>query len=496
MKVLVNTVTPIDGTCIKQGDPSILRFKLDDFNDDDLELANQATVYLSHEDEVYRFEGTVHKDVVTFKIDKMLPAAIYTLEIECNHYIFPSDKNTRLEIVESQLGKVMSAVKSDNLFGDIIRYGVEHQLFRGLLREERTFMSESLSMSQSISASISTSLSQSISTSTSVSVSESLSTSESLSLSVSTSLSTSESISESTSISQSESISYAMSVSESVSASISTSLSLSTSTSESLSLSTSASVSESLRVSESESLSVSESVSLSLSTSESLSIRASISESLSTSESQSLSTSASISVSESVSTSISTSLSVSESTSLSVSTALSTSLSVSQSQSESLSASVSMSQSVSESLSVSTSLPQSESESISMSVSTSQSIPTSESLAHTPSTDAADVIDNEDGTFSATIVPKRIFRDRNGLLGMAVNNHAFDFEGKNVKKVEFDGAVLTQPRRVENTIYWSGVNGDSTDEVKAFISHLVLERAVPGSAQEYRSEPIKVTFRK
>ncbi|EIQ0607794.1 hypothetical protein LUL50_000669 [Staphylococcus pseudintermedius] len=500
MKVLVNTVTPIDGTCIKQGDPSILRFKLDDFNDDDLELANQATVYLSHEDEVYRFEGTVHKDVVTFKIDKMLPAAIYTLEIECNHYIFPSDKNTRLEIVESQLGKAMSAVKSDNLFGEIIRYGVEHQLFRGLLREERTFMSESLSMSQSISASISTSLSQSISTSTSVSVSESLSTSESLSLSVSTSLSTSESISESTSISQSESISYAMSVSESVSTSISTSLSLSTSTSESLSLSTSASVSESLRVSESESLSVSESVSLSLSTSESLSISASISESLSTSESQSLSTSASISVSESVSTSISTSLSVSESTSLSVSAALSTSLSVSQSQSESLSVSISMSQSVSESLSVSTSLSQSESESISMSVSTSQSISqsisTSESLAHTPSTDAADVIDNGDGTFSATIVPKRIFRDRNGLLGMAVNNHAFDFKGKNVEKIEFDDAVLTQPQRVENTIYWSGVNGDSTDEVKAFISHLVLERAVPGSAQEFRSEPIKVTFRK
>ncbi|HAR6318475.1 TPA: hypothetical protein I1761_002393, partial [Staphylococcus pseudintermedius] len=61
---------------------------------------------------------------------------------------------------------------------------------------------------------------------------------------------------------------------------------------------------------------------------------------------------------------------------------------------------------------------------------------------------------------------------------------------------EFDGAVLTHPESVENTIYWTGVNGDSTDEVKAFISHLVLERAVPGSAQEYRSEPIKVTFRK
>lgn len=259
----MNTLTAIDGTCIKQGDPSVLRFKLGDFNDDELMLDPVATVYLSHENEVYRFEGTVHKDVVTFNIDKVLPAAIYTLEIECNHYIFPSDKNTRIEIVESQLGKAMSTVKSDHLYDEIIKYGVENKLFRGLLEEERAFMSESLSMSKSISTSISTWLSQSTSTSTSMSVSESLSTSESLSLSVSTSLSASESISESASVSESESVSYSMSVSESVSASISTSLSVSTSTSESLSLSTRTSISESLSVSESESLSVSESASLS-----------------------------------------------------------------------------------------------------------------------------------------------------------------------------------------------------------------------------------------
>ncbi|HHU6749379.1 TPA: hypothetical protein ACUI23_000049 [Staphylococcus pseudintermedius] len=499
MKILVNTVTPIDGTCIKQGDPSLLRFKLDDFNDDDLILGQQATVYLSRDNDVYRFEGTVHKDVMTFKIDKVLPAAIYILEIECNGYIFPSDKNTRIEIVESQLGKAMRAVKSDNLFGEIIKYGVEHQLFRGLLEEERTFMSESLSMSKYMSTSISTSLSQYTSKSTSMSVSKSLSTSESLSLSVSTSLSVSESISESTSVSESESISYSMSVSESVSVSISSSLSVSTSTSESLSLSTSASISESLRASESESLSVSESVSLSLSTSESLSISASISESLSTSESQSLSTSASTSVSESESASISTSLSISESASLSESTALSTSLSLSQSQSESLSVSTSMSQSVSESLSVSASLSQSESESISMSVSISesisQSVSTSESLAHTPSDDAVDVTDNSDGTYSATVVPNRIFRDPNGLLGMAINNKAFELKNRRIEKVEFDGAVLSKPERVENTIYWAGVNNDSTDEVKQFISHLITKRSIPGRAQEFRSEPITFTFR-
>ncbi|WP_439849588.1 hypothetical protein [Staphylococcus pseudintermedius] len=409
MKVLVNTLTAIDGTCIKQGDLSVLRFKLGDFNDDELMLDPVATVYLSHENEVYRFEGTVHKDVVTFNIDKVLPAAIYTLEIECNHYIFPSDKNTRIEIVESQLGGGGSKVKSDHLYDEIIKYGVENKLFRGLLEEERAFMSESLSMSKSISTSISTWLSQSTSTSTSMS---------------------------------------------------STSLSVSTSTSESLSLSTRTSISESLSVSESESLSVSESASLSESTSESLSISASISESLSTSESQSLSTSASTSVSESESASISTSLSISESASLSESTALSTSLSVSQSQSESLSVSVSMSQSVSESLSVSASLSQSESESISMSVSISESI--SQSLAHTPSDYMVEATDNGDGTSTVTVVPKRIFRDPNGLLGMAVNNNAFDFEGKNIKKVEFDGAILSKPEEVNRlSLLLSIIRGDS-----------------------------------
>ncbi|HDV6244641.1 SGNH/GDSL hydrolase family protein [Staphylococcus pseudintermedius] len=103
--------------------------------------------------------------------------------------------------------------------------------------------------------------------------------------------------------------------------------------------------------------------------------------------------------------------------------------------------------------------------------------------------------DNGDGTSTVTVVPKRIFRDPNGLLGMAVNNNAFDFEGKNIKKVEFDGAVLTHPESVENTIYWTGVNNESTDEVKSFINHLVSTSPSQGRSEEFRSEPINITYR-
>lgn len=60
--------------------------------------------------------------------------------------------------------------------------------------------------------------------------------------------------------------------------------------------------------------------------------------------------------------------------------------------------------------------------------------------------------------------------------------------------MEFDGAILSKPERVENTIYWAGVNNDSTDEVKSFISHLVTTRKITGVAEEYRSEPIKFTL--
>lgn len=106
-----------------------------------------------------------------------------------------------------------------------------------------------------------------------------------------------------------------------------------------------------------------------------------------------------------------------------------------------------------------------------------------------------DATDNGDGTSTVTVVPKRIFRDPNGLLGMAVNNNAFDFEGKNIKKVEFDGAVLTHPESVENTIYWTGVNNESTDEVKSFINHLVSTSPSQGRSEEFRSEPINITYR-
>ncbi|PWZ99800.1 hypothetical protein DD924_00735, partial [Staphylococcus pseudintermedius] len=73
----------------------------------------------------------------------------------------------------------------------------------------------------------------------------------------------------------------------------------------------------------------------------------------------------------------------------------------------------------------------------------------------------------------ASVVPNRIFRDPSGLFGIAINRTALNLEDKSVVKIELGNEVLLNPEYVPNTIYWSGVNGRSTDEVERFISHLV-----------------------
>ncbi|WP_203232812.1 SGNH/GDSL hydrolase family protein [Staphylococcus sp. MI 10-1553] len=129
MKVLVNTLTAIDGTCIKQGDTSVLRFRLGDFNDDELTLESTATVYLSHGDDVYKFDGRVHNDVVAFSIAEMIPAHIYTVEIVCGGRIFSSDNSVELEVVESQLGKAISKEVNVDLVYTAIKNALKSKLF-------------------------------------------------------------------------------------------------------------------------------------------------------------------------------------------------------------------------------------------------------------------------------------------------------------------------------------------------------------------------------
>ncbi|EGQ3121611.1 BppU family phage baseplate upper protein [Staphylococcus pseudintermedius] len=113
-----------------------------------------------------------------------------------------------------------------------------------------------------------------------------------------------------------------------------------------------------------------------------------------------------------------------------------------------------------------------------------------------PTEEAVNPIDNGDGTYIASVVPNRIFRDPSGLFGIAINRTALNLEDKSVVKIELGNEVLLNPEYVPNTIYWSGVNGKSTDEVERFISHLVSRgERNPGSAQEFKNEAIKITYR-
>lgn len=115
MKNVLNINDSKDGSKLKQGDRSILRYVLSDGDGDDLELNGMpADVYLYSDTEI------VYKDTVNVKLDEelnyvvdvvineVIPSGIYMLEIIVdNTYVFPSDRGTKVEIVESVIGKFL-----------------------------------------------------------------------------------------------------------------------------------------------------------------------------------------------------------------------------------------------------------------------------------------------------------------------------------------------------------------------------------------------------
>lgn len=121
-----------DGNRIKQGDQSIMRYVLADSNDDNLQLnGKKAVIYLYNNNGVaYREETTVNENVVDVVIKSVLPADHYTLEIIVDDkYIFPSDNKTKIEVTNSVLGKGTTEIVEQNLYGDLIEYGINNHLF-------------------------------------------------------------------------------------------------------------------------------------------------------------------------------------------------------------------------------------------------------------------------------------------------------------------------------------------------------------------------------
>ena len=120
------------GRVVKQGDSaSLFIYELLDEKWRPVKLdGQQARVVLTGADGKAVFESTVSQSKVSFKISKPLPIGSYLVEVSCGGYVFPSDQNVRVDVVQSAdeytSEQVLSLVKNDvqEEIGKFIR---EHQ---------------------------------------------------------------------------------------------------------------------------------------------------------------------------------------------------------------------------------------------------------------------------------------------------------------------------------------------------------------------------------
>lgn len=119
------------GRVVKQGDSaSLFGFALYDENWVPIDLDGQeATVHFTSKQGKASFSTTVQGSKVTFKIPKVLPVESYLVEVVCGGYVFPSDQNVRVDVVQSAdeytSEQVLGLVKND-VKTEIDKYIAEH----------------------------------------------------------------------------------------------------------------------------------------------------------------------------------------------------------------------------------------------------------------------------------------------------------------------------------------------------------------------------------
>nr|DAU75468.1 MAG TPA: hypothetical protein [Caudoviricetes sp.] len=119
------------GRVVKQGDSaSLFGFAMYDENWVPIDLdGQQATIYFTSKQGKASFSTTVQGSKVSFKIPKVLPVESYLVEVVCSGYVFPSDQNVRVDVVQSAdeytSEQVLGLVKND-VKTEIDKYIAEH----------------------------------------------------------------------------------------------------------------------------------------------------------------------------------------------------------------------------------------------------------------------------------------------------------------------------------------------------------------------------------
>lgn len=119
------------GRVVKQGDSaSLFGFEMYDENWAPIDLnGREATIHFTSKKGKASFSATVQGSKVTFKIPKILPVESYLVEVECEGYIFPSDQNVRVDVIQSAeeytSEQVLALVKND-VKAEIDKYIADH----------------------------------------------------------------------------------------------------------------------------------------------------------------------------------------------------------------------------------------------------------------------------------------------------------------------------------------------------------------------------------
>lgn len=107
------------GRVVKQGDSaSLFGFALYDENWVPIDLdGQQAKIHFVSKKGKATFSATVQGSKVSFKIPKVLPVESYLVEVVCGGYVFPSDQNVRVDVIQSAdeytSEQVLDLVKND-----------------------------------------------------------------------------------------------------------------------------------------------------------------------------------------------------------------------------------------------------------------------------------------------------------------------------------------------------------------------------------------------
>lgn len=122
------------GEVIKQGDfSSIFEYELLDYDGNKVSSleGKDANIKIANAKGKKTIVAVVENSKIQFKLEKILPPGIYQVEVECDGFIFPSDKSAKIDIIQSienyQVGNIVEIDKI-NIQEEIAAYIAAHQI--------------------------------------------------------------------------------------------------------------------------------------------------------------------------------------------------------------------------------------------------------------------------------------------------------------------------------------------------------------------------------